>query len=77
RIFVKTLTGQTVVIDIVLFNTTTVADLEKLIQEKEGIPSELQRLIYAGEHLEDGPTLQDYGIHNDSTIHVITKLRGG
>ncbi|KAI0320972.1 ubiquitin-related domain-containing protein, partial [Amylostereum chailletii] len=77
RILVKTLTGKTIAIEIVLFNTTTVADIKKLIQDKEGIPPEHQRLIYAGKNLEDGPTLQDYGIHNDSTIHVITKLRGG
>lgn len=54
----------------------TISDLKNLIQDKDGIPPDQQRLIYAGKILEDMRMISDYDIHNNSTVHLVLRLRG-
>jgi len=75
HIFLKTLNGKSITLEVE--SSDTVESVKAKVQFREGIPQELQRLIYSGKQMEDGRTLAHYDVHKDKTVHLALRLRGG
>ena len=75
QVFVKTLTGKTISVDVE--PDESVESLKAKISEKEGVPVDQQRIIFGGKQLDALKSLSDYDIDDDSTLHLVLRLRGG
>jgi ubiquitin C len=75
QIFVKTLTGKTITLNVEL--SDAVEYIKSIVETKTGIPADEQRLIFGGKQLQDGRILSDFYVQRESTLHLVLRLRNG
>ena len=75
QIFVTTLSGRTITLEVE--PSEAVESIKDKVDQKVDVPSDRQRLLHAGKHLENGRNLADYGIQNNTTVHLVVRLPGG
>ena len=75
QVFVKTLTGKTVTLDVGASDTVEL--VKATVEGKLGVPAVVQRLLFEGKQLEDGRAVSSYGVRQHSTLHLVLRLRGG
>jgi ribosomal protein L40E len=75
QVFVKTHLGKHIIVEV--NPTDRIEEVKKNIEDKEGFPADQHHLIFAGQYLEDGNTLQDYCVEKDSILQMVVGLPGG